>query len=43
MKGMIMTPMTSPAARAELGEVAMPKRSPVRRIAGATVSTAKKP
>ena len=42
-KGMIMMPMTRPAASAEFGEVAMPSRPPAWRIAGATVSTAKKP
>ena len=42
-KGMIITPITRPAASAEFGEVARPIRLPAWRIAGATVSTAKKP
>ena len=42
-KGMIITPMTRPAAKALLGDTPRPTRPPAWRMAGATVSTAKKP
>ena len=42
-KGMIMMPITAPAASALLGAMGTPIISPKLRIAGATVSTAKKP
>ncbi len=42
-KGMIMTPMTTPAASALSEATGRPRLSPKPRIAGATVSAAKKP
>ena len=42
-KGMIMMPMTSPAARALSEETSSPRPSPRSRIRGATVRAAKKP
>ena len=42
-KGMIMIPITSPAARALSEATLRPKASPQVRMAGATVRAAKKP
>ncbi len=41
--GMIMIPMTSPAANALSDATSMPKDSPARRTQGATVRAAKNP
>ena len=42
-KGMIMIPMTSPAARALSEETSRPRNTPASRIRGATTRAAKKP